>query len=423
MNQRSMTKNHRELVALRAGTCAVALAIFALIGSGCRAPLGAMTAPIATDSPPCDTIEDTTEAVADVGPAVAVTSDGDVDSSMGAGMGGAMTGMMVPPGPPPLAPMPYQVTGTWRPPGLALPWPEDEYLEDGGDNGPPVLVAPDWKVYGLELEDTIIHFDTEDGRTMVEASNVVELYAPRFGAVRMITRLAENEQATPLGAYDVPVKLGLYDEFDTPISSLQREQAIRQDGRKIVGMYRTRQGDGAMSQAVRAESFQDAFLPYENISIIRNGQLANTEKARLAAAVQKAIVWSLEQGAQVIIDNQAAQVVTGDRRAQATFTYDDFRKPKLRIIKVASTQTAIPGETVDFTLRVDNIGTQVVGNAVILDSLTTRLEYVPDSAQSSVDADFGVKPNEGDSLVLRWELKNPIEPGDGAVMRFRCVVR
>ena len=61
------------------------------------------------------------------------------------------------------------------------------------------------------------------------------------------------------------------------------------------------------------------------------------------------------------------------------------RKPKLRIIKVASTQTAIPGETVDFTLRVDNIGTQVVGNAVILDSLTTRLEYVPDSAQSSRD--------------------------------------
>jgi hypothetical protein len=48
---------------------------------------------------------------------------------------------------------------------------------------------------------------------------------------------------------------------------------------------------------------------------------------------------------------------------------------------------------------------------------------VPDSAQASVDADFGVKPNEGDSLILRWELKEPIEPGEGAVMRFRCVVR
>lgn len=400
---------------LNASALGTALALIAMSCCGCRAPLGLTPSPMASMSPPCEPMHDGTEAVADVGPAMAMPGD--------SGMGGAMAGFMPPPGPPPMAPMPYQVTGTWRPPGLMLPWPEDEYLEDGGDQGPPVLVSPDWKVYGLELEDTIIHFDTVDGRTLIEASNIVELYAPRFGAVRTITRLAENEQAQPLGGYDTPVKLARYDEFDTPISSLQREQAQREDGRKIVGMYRTRQGDGAMSQAVNPGSFQDAFLPYENISVIRNGQLVNTEKARLATAVQKAITWSSDQGAQVIIDNQAAQVVTGDRRAQATFTYDDFRKPKLRIIKVASTQTALPGETVDFTLRVDNIGTQVVGNAVILDSLTTRLEYVPDSAQSSVPTEFSVKPNEGDSLVLRWELENPIEPGEGAVMRFRCVVR
>ena len=66
------------------------------------------------------------------------------------------------------APLPYQVTGAWAPPGIALPWPEDEYVRDGGDDGSPVTVSPDWTVYGLELEDTVAHFDTTDGRTMIE---------------------------------------------------------------------------------------------------------------------------------------------------------------------------------------------------------------------------------------------------------------
>ena len=48
---------------------------------------------------------------------------------------------------------------------------------------------------------------------------------------------------------------------------------------------------------------------------------------------------------------------------------------------------------------------------------------MPDSAQSSLRGAFSVEPNEGDSLVLRWEIDKPIEPGDGGVVRFRCVVR
>ena len=170
-------------------------------------------------------------------------------------------------------------------------------------------------------------------------------------------------------------------------------------------------------------AFQDAFLPYENITVIRTGQYANNEKARLAAAVQAAITWTADQAVQVVIDNKAAQVVTGDRRAQATYVVDDFRQPKLRVIKVASTQTAVCGETIDFTIRFDNVGTQVLGNVVILDSLTSRLEYEPNSAQSSLEASFNVEPNDGNSLVLRWEIDKPIEPGDGGVLRFRCRVR
>ena len=90
---------------------------------------------------------------------------------------------------------------------------------------------------------------------------------------------------------------------------------------------------------------------------------------------------------------------------------------------MASTPFAQPGDEVDFTIRFDNIGNQPIGNVTILDSLSTRLEYVPDSAQCSVDAQFSTQPNEGDSVVVRCEVTKPLEPGKGGILRFRCRVR
>ena len=64
-----------------------------------------------------------------------------------------------------------------------------------------------------------------------------------------------------------------------------------------------------------------------------------------------------------------------------------------------------------------------MGNVTIVDNLTTRLEFVPGTAQSSMNASFSTQPNEVGSLVLRWEITNPIEAGQGGVIRFQCRVR
>ena len=45
--------------------------------------------------------------------------------------------------------------------------PRDEYLCDGGDYGFAAAVRKDWQVDGLEEEDTVAHYDTVDGRTVV----------------------------------------------------------------------------------------------------------------------------------------------------------------------------------------------------------------------------------------------------------------
>jgi uncharacterized repeat protein (TIGR01451 family) len=78
---------------------------------------------------------------------------------------------------------------------------------------------------------------------------------------------------------------------------------------------------------------------------------------------------------------------------------------------------------VEFTLRYDNIGEQPVSNVTIIDSLTTRLEYVDGSQSSSREAEFDTQENDGESLVLRWALTEPLKVNEGGIVRFQCRVR
>ena len=109
---------------------------------------------------------------------------------------------------------------------------------------------------------------------------------------------------------------------------------------------------------------------------------------------------------------------------QSVYTYEmPAGKPRLRVVKVASKQNARPGETVDFTIRFDNVGDRVIGNVTVIDNLNTRLEYVPDSQECTVKAEFSVSDNEHESAVLRWEITEPMKVGTGGVIRFQCRVR
>ena len=81
------------------------------------------------------------------------------------------------------------------------------------------------------------------------------------------------------------------------------------------------------------------------------------------------------------------------------------------------------GETVQFTIRFDNVGDEAVGNVTIIDNLTTRLEYIADSQECSLTAGFSADDNAGQSSLLRWEIAEPLEPSEGGIIRFECRVR
>ena len=344
----------------------------------------------------------------------------------------ALTGPMhvpaVEPSMPPMEssiPMPVAYAGgPWVPPGMSQPWPKDEYLADGGDSEPKAMVRQDWEVRGLNLEDTIAHYDTLDGRTAVEPSNRVHIYSPRFGAVRQVVSLRQSEQRDPWAGVHQPLKLVRHENSQSATASAQNVQAEGQVSQRGLTIYRSRQGDGAISTVIGPFAFQDAFLPFEDLSVIRMGVHQASEMAWLAHGVNAAITWSSDQAVQVFLDHETAAEEVGQQRVQSTYTIKEPETShRLRLIKVASTHHALPGEEVDFTLRFDNMGTQLIGNVTIIDNLTTRLEYIPDTAQCSLPAEFLTQENEGESLVLRWEIADAMEPGQGGIIRFRCRVR
>lgn len=320
---------------------------------------------------------------------------------------------------------PSSPVGPWAPPGLATcPWPPDEYLCDGGDSAPTARIGEDWQIGGLNVEDTVGHFDTVDGRRVVTPSNRVCIYSPRFGAVRQVVGLGQQEQRTPWLGIHQPLKLVQHDETQIAANSKQNLQAEAQLSRKLATTYYTEEGDGIVSTSAEPLKSRHTFLPREESVLTHQAVFEEAEMAWLADGVTAARAWDHTHAVLVMIDRTRAIAETGDEKVESVYTVlDPPGNPKLRILKLASTEFAAPGETVDFTLRFDNVGDEVIGNVTIVDNLTTRLEYVPDSAECSIPAEFSTEPSESGSLVLRWEITDPLQPEGLGVIRFRCRVR
>jgi uncharacterized repeat protein (TIGR01451 family) len=320
-------------------------------------------------------------------------------------------------------PLPVQNCTGYRPPGIACPWPHDEYICDGDDKMPDVRIDPCYQAHGLDLEDTVAHFDDISGVTHVQPSNRVCIYAPRFASVRRVNGLEEKKLHEQLvGEQQAQLVMGQKTRDQLGIDS-QPAKALDDISRRKVRTEKQRQFAPLLERQQYLVAVEDGFLPFEDISAIRTGRLDASDKARLKVALQNAAAWTDKQAVQVILDRVEAIVLSGDQRVQTTFVVDLPEHPRLRVVKIASTNRAHSGDDIDFTIRFDNTGDQTIRNVTILDSLTPRLEYVPDSAKASRDANFCTAANEGDSLTLKWEFTEPLPPGEGGLVRFHCKVR
>jgi uncharacterized repeat protein (TIGR01451 family) len=188
-------------------------------------------------------------------------------------------------------------------------------------------------------------------------------------------------------------------------------------------LLRGREHAGELDRERRVAVTLGTVAAYANLQTIRTGEVIGEDIVRIARSSLAAITWSGDQAAQVLLNNQKAQALVSERTPGTIYLLIEPNNPKLRLIKLASTDSAHPGDEVEFTLRFDNVGDRVIGNVTILDSLTTRLEYIEGTQKCSEQAQFEARVNEGDSLKLRWMLTEPLKPGEGGVIQFRCRVR
>ncbi len=301
--------------------------------------------------------------------------------------------------------------------------PSDEYICDGGDFGLPAAVQKNWTLDGLEQEDTIAHYDTLDGRVVVKPSNRVCIYAPRFGAVRHVANVMASTGNDRLRLFQEKQSLSSAQEKMQLATSLQRNGPSIGIKATPAGLLNRRQQAGVALQEVALSDLAGGLSPLATLEVMHTNSLNEREAVLIAKRKVAALTWTGDQAVQLTLDARGAIETIGETSIGKIFQTKIPNSPKLRLLKLASTGAAHSGDEIEFTLRFDNIGDQTIGNVTIADNLSSRLVYVKGSAKCSMKADFKPTKNEHSSLIMRWEINQPIKPNEGGLITFRCKVR
>lgn len=319
---------------------------------------------------------------------------------------------------------------SWRPDGIIGYWPQDEYIADGGVNRGKPFVRSDWNIEGLYPEDTVGHYDTVDGRIVLEPSNRVHLYSPRFGSVRKIDSPNSSGSRVQLTA-----ARNVQEPYTGNASLGARNAVLEQGSRYARGGVHANDIDtnikpGGMNNNTGTIEAKSEVQPFAFANALMKAGFDGSDMPYLIEAGNNAIQWSGSEETRVRFNGETAYKLVNNEKTISVFGLDDKTKnDQFRIIKVASKDKAQPGETVGFTIRFENIGTRPIGNITIIDSLSGRLELIPDSVEASLETGFSVQKNEAGSLVLRWEISDPLpapsreKPKQFGVIRFQCRVR
>ncbi len=287
-----------------------------------------------------------------------------------------------------------QLGGSWNQFGVD----PQEFLCDGGDLGGNAHVRHDDAIVGIDLEDTVVKYTTQAGEIHVQPSNRVCVYAPRFAAVRKVTEAAAGGRAVAALGYDVPEGPGRID-LNQPSSAVSSQHSPE---RQVLA--RTPDAMREHNRGVPVEGVdqpllaEDTLAVLANLSLITRGQLSEADKPWLSKGALAAETWTMEELVAVTVNEVKPIEQIRNAAAEGLTIYEFPDAGRLRICKLADKQNALPGDLVNFILRVDNVGDSAVHDVVLTDNLTTRLEYVEGSQTSSAGAVFAVESNRGASL-------------------------
>jgi uncharacterized repeat protein (TIGR01451 family) len=320
---------------------------------------------------------------------------------------------------------------------LGLRPPEEECLHDGGDQGIRAGFDLTGQLGGVEPEDTVAEYTDSSGRRRVTCSNRVCLCVPRFAVLRCIVPLETAEAILPLeNAREVRAQELVRSRQPSGLA-LQYEQLKGLQGRQRVSNNIQAVGPGTLIRMEVLNAEQLNLGPLVILELPRLQMLAQVQWTELKQQVE----WAREMnglmglqeheqavGAAVIGRVQGGPEVVKAYAETRDLTVCCCETPcppdlPLVLVKCANRKAAQVDEVVTFTLRYSNHGGRPIDDVAVVDSLATRLEYVPGSAVSDRNAVFTLQENEAGSTLLRWEITGRLLPGQSGVVRFQARVR
>ena len=298
-------------------------------------------------------------------------------------------------------------------------------VRDGGDRGERATPALRGGFEGVEPGDTVVRYRAAfERRDRTARSNEVRVDSPRFVQVTAWS----GPQEFSSGSRSTRAELALRGQGLNGLASaravLHRRTAYRTAGELCPSL-----ADG---RAVPSEASAGAAAAIDAMDTTFGLNVAQTGTRLLLAkrisrtitneAVAKGLIQTgypvAIQEAVVSVEDRAPDVV-GQITAPVA---RPPRKARLVLIKSVDRQQAAPGDILTFTIQYHNIGDDPIGRAVIVDSLSRRLQYIPDSATSSRKARIDMRVNALGKPEIYWHIDGLIDADEFGTVRFKAKV-
>ncbi|MFM8291272.1 MAG: hypothetical protein ACKOC4_06175 [Planctomycetia bacterium] len=310
-----------------------------------------------------------------------------------------------------------------RPPPLVPPC----LVCDGGDGCAPARPFGAEGIANLTAGDTVARYRAADdgpdtANVHVAVSNCACVYAPRFSSVREVVRPLED--AVPAGPRGLATDTQLGEQTRRqPVWGSTQNVAVENARKALPGV--------AVEENLGPLAVDQGDLPHEDDGVAGPVERLALDQPELAARAQRPLVqvgfdvpiaWTCVKGANVLVAGRTAQTVSV-ADGTATLRFEEPGRAELTLCKRAGSDTARTGEELDFTIFMLNSCDRPLTDVVLVDALPDRLRLVPQSAASSLPADFSTEQADDGAVVLRWKIKATLRPGESGFVRFRTLVQ
>ena len=300
----------------------------------------------------------------------------------------------------------------------------DEYIVDGGDRELPLHYGTFHRL-GLDTEDTLAEYVDDTGERHVKATNRVAIYSPRFGSVRTVNSISSGTSVIHLARASESTRTAGLSNRDVPMHHEKLESSSGVQMRSRASGLATERRTADVSRTLVLAGHTKLLNAYEDISLVRTGQFERTDEARLANGIAAALNWTRDEFPVIAATTDASLEIYSSFKAEELvgISIEHKRKGDLRIVKLADKAVALPGEIITFTIRFDNLGDRELRDVRIVDNLTPRLEFLEETASADRPGQVTMQDNEEGSLVLQFELDEPLPGNTGGVISFQARVK